>query len=57
VDRRGGRRVRVQCRLCDAASIRARGVDHVTYGHLSSALAASKLLGLTHAQTVNRPGE
>jgi 2-methylcitrate dehydratase len=43
----------VQCRLCDAASIRARGWDHVTYGHLSSALAAAKLFGLTHAQTVN----
>ena len=27
----------VQCRLCDAASIRARGWDHVTYGRLSSA--------------------
>src|SRR5438309_11728485 len=31
----------VQCRLCDAASIRARGWDHVTYGHLSSSPAAS----------------
>ena len=46
----------VQCRLCDAASIRARGWDHVTYGHLSSSLAASKLFGLTHAQTVNALG-
>ena len=25
----------VQCRLCDAASIRARGWDHVTYGAFS----------------------
>jgi 2-methylcitrate dehydratase len=38
----------VQCRLCDAASIRAKGWDHVTYGHLSSALAAARLLGLDH---------
>jgi 2-methylcitrate dehydratase len=37
----------VQCRFCDAASIRAHGWDHVTYGAFSSALAAGKLLGLT----------
>jgi 2-methylcitrate dehydratase len=36
----------VQCRLCDAASIRARGWDHVTYGALSTAIAAGKLLKL-----------
>jgi len=36
----------VQCRLCDAASIRARGWDHVTYGAFSVALAAGKLMGL-----------
>jgi 2-methylcitrate dehydratase len=36
----------VQCRLCDAASLRAHGWDHVTYGALSTALAACKLLGL-----------
>src|SRR5262245_20119500 len=44
----------IQCRLCDAASLRKHGVDHVTYGAISSALAAGKLLGLnvtklTHA--------
>jgi 2-methylcitrate dehydratase len=44
----------IQCRLCDAASLRKHGVDHVTYGALSSAAAAGKLLGLdakkiTHA--------
>ena len=27
----------VQCRLCDAASIRARGWDHPTYGSFSTA--------------------
>jgi 2-methylcitrate dehydratase len=46
----------VQCRLCDAASIRARGWDHTTYGSLSSALAASRLLGLDHAQAVHALG-
>jgi 2-methylcitrate dehydratase len=46
----------VQCRLCDAASIRARGWDHTTYGSLSSALAAAKLLGLTHEQTLHALG-
>ena len=46
----------VQCRLCDAASIRARGWDHVDLRLLSSALAASKLLGLDHARTVHALG-
>lgn len=36
----------IQCRLCDAASIRAQGWDHVSYGLVSVALAAGKLLGL-----------
>ena len=45
-----------QCRLCDAASIRARGWDHTTYGSISAALAASKLLGLSHEQTVHALG-
>ena len=26
----------IQCRLCDAASLRKHGVDHVTYGAMSS---------------------
>ncbi len=44
----------VQCRLCDAASLRKHGWDHVTYGAVSACLAACKLLGLdavraTHA--------
>jgi 2-methylcitrate dehydratase len=46
----------VQCRLCDAGSIRARGWDHVTYGCLSSTLAAAKLFGLSLAQTVHALG-
>src|SRR5437762_382620 len=36
----------VQCRFCDAASLRAHGWDHVIYGAFSSALAAATLFGL-----------
>jgi 2-methylcitrate dehydratase len=36
----------VQCRFCDAASIRARGWDHVTYGAFSTALASARLMNL-----------
>jgi len=46
----------VQCRLCDAASVRARGWDHTTYGSLSATLAAARLLGLSHSQTVHALG-
>ena len=41
----------VQCRLCDAASLRARGWDHVTYGAFSSGLAAARLMGLDAERT------
>src|ERR1700687_258268 len=41
----------VQCRLCDAASIRARGWDHVTYGTFSTALASGKLMKLDPRNT------
>jgi 2-methylcitrate dehydratase len=41
----------VQCRLCDAASIRARGWDHPTYGAFSTALAAAKLMKLDPERT------
>jgi 2-methylcitrate dehydratase len=40
----------IQCRLCDAASIRARGWDHVTYGAFSTSAAAGRLLGLDAAK-------
>lgn len=40
----------IQCRLCDAASLRAGGWDHVTYGALSTALLAGKLWDLTEDQ-------
>jgi 2-methylcitrate dehydratase len=36
----------IQCRLCDACSLRKQGVDHVTYGAISSAIAAGKLMKL-----------
>lgn len=42
----------IQCRLCDAAALRPRGWDHVTYGPFSSALGAAKLMKLSRGQTV-----
>ncbi|MGP0567015.1 MULTISPECIES: MmgE/PrpD family protein [unclassified Nitrospina] len=41
----------LHCRLCDAAALRRKGWDHVTYGSISSTAAAAKLLGLTVEQT------
>ena len=41
----------VQCRLCDAASVRARGWDHPTYGAFSTALACAKLMKLDPERT------
>src|SRR5438270_2026475 len=46
----------VQCRLCDAASLRKHGWDHVTYGAISSALAACKLLRLDAVRTKHALG-
>ena len=40
----------IQCRMCDAAALRPRGWDHVTYGPFSSALAAAKILTLPATQ-------
>ena len=37
----------VQCRLCDTASLRSRGWDHVTYGAFSTALSSAKLMKLS----------
>jgi 2-methylcitrate dehydratase len=37
----------IQCRACDAASLRAGGWDHVTYGALSTAMVAGKLWDLS----------
>ncbi|PYL21945.1 MAG: MmgE/PrpD family protein [Verrucomicrobia bacterium] len=41
----------VQCRFCDAASIRARGWDHVTYATFSTALASARLMKLDLEKT------
>lgn len=36
----------IQCRLCDANSLRSRGVDHVVYGAFSVAAGAGAMLGV-----------
>ncbi len=46
----------IQCRLCDAAALRPRGWDHVTYGPFSTALLASKLWKLSEEKTVHALG-
>lgn len=43
----------VQGRLGEAASLRAKNLDHVFYVSLSSALAASKVLGLSKEKTAH----
>ena len=40
----------IQCRMCDAASLRTGGWDHVTYGALSTAMLAGKLWDLNEDQ-------
>lgn len=46
----------LQCRCCDAASLRKHGWDHVCYGAFSTALLASHLYGLSIEQTVHALG-
>ena len=46
----------IQCRLCDAASLRAHGWDHVTYGALSAAVAAGRLWDMPVEQLVHALG-
>jgi 2-methylcitrate dehydratase len=43
----------VQTRLCDAATLRARGWDHVAYVSISSALLGARLMGLDRPGTAN----
>jgi 2-methylcitrate dehydratase len=43
----------VQCRLCEAASLRAHGWDHVNYILISAALAGARLLGFDKQQMYN----
>ena len=40
----------IQCRFCDAASLRAHGWDHTNYILLSTTLAVGKLLGFSREQ-------
>lgn len=46
----------IQCRLCDAAALRPRGWDHVTYGSFSTALLSAKLWKLSEEKTVHALG-
>lgn len=46
----------IQCRLCDASSLRKYGIDHVTYGAISSCLAACNLLKLDETKTTHAVG-
>ena len=49
----------LQCRLCDAAALRPRGWDHVTYGPFSSALGAAVVWRLSQRameQAINLAG-
>ena len=49
----------VHCRLCDAAALRPRGWDHVTYGPFSTALATAVVLKLPQSamlQAINLAG-
>jgi 2-methylcitrate dehydratase len=41
----------IQSRFCDAAALRPRGWDHVTYGPFSSALAAANVMNLSASRT------
>ncbi|OGI08144.1 MAG: hypothetical protein A3F80_05805 [Candidatus Melainabacteria bacterium RIFCSPLOWO2_12_FULL_35_11] len=46
----------IQCRLCDGASLRAKGIDHVTYGAFSVACGAAILMDLDKEQLENALG-
>lgn len=46
----------IQCRFCDAASLRKHGIDHVTYGAISSAVAAGRLMKLDPARLAHAIG-
>jgi 2-methylcitrate dehydratase len=41
----------IQSRFCDAAALRPRGWDHVTYGPFSAALGAANVMKLSGART------
>lgn len=46
----------VQCRLCDAYSIRKRGWDHVTYGSFSTVAGCGAMLGFSEEKMVHALG-
>ena len=46
----------IQCRLCDAYSIRKRGWDHVTYGSFSTTAGAGAILGFDKEKMVHSLG-
>lgn len=46
----------VQCRLCDAYSIRSRGWDHVTYGSFSTVAGCGAMLGFDRETMVDAIG-
>ncbi len=43
----------VHCRLCDAAGLRSKGWDHVTYGPITSSLIAARLMGLSEERVLH----
>lgn len=43
----------IQCQLCDGASLRSKGIDHVTYGAFSTATGASILTDLDNEKLEN----
>ncbi len=46
----------VQCRLCDAFSIRSKGWDHVTYGGFSTTAGCGRMLDFTEEDFLNGLG-
>lgn len=46
----------VQCRLCDANSLRSKGIDHVVYGAFSVTAAAGAMLQVTEEVLVHALG-
>lgn len=46
----------IQCRLCDAYSIRSRGWDHVTYGSFSTVAGCGAMLGFDEETMVHALG-
>jgi 2-methylcitrate dehydratase len=46
----------VQCRLCDANSLRAKGIDHVTYGNISVAASCGAMQGMSEDDIVHAIG-